>query len=64
MLEGLYDYFLNTPEKMPQLYINIAEKEGLPRAVCDYVSGMTDRYAIDMFKNIYVPTSWKAGDND
>ena len=64
MLEGLYDYFLNTPEKMPRLYINIAEKEGLPRAVCDYVSGMTDRYAIDMFKNIYVPTSWKAGDND
>ena len=60
MLEGLYDYFINNPEKMPSFFINIADKEGLPRAVCDYISGMTDRYAIDMFKKIYIPLSWKA----
>ena len=64
MLEGLYDYFVNHPEAMPDYFISIAESEGLPRAVCDYVSGMTDRYAIDTFKKIYIPMSWKAEDND
>ena len=64
MLEGLYDYFINHPERMPDYFISIADSEGLPRAVCDFISGMTDRYAIDTFKKIYIPMSWKAEDND
>ena len=64
MLEGLYDYFINNPERMPAFFIKIAENEGLSRAVCDYVSGMTDRYAIDTFKKIYIPLSWKVDNND
>ena len=60
MLEGLFDYYVNHPEHMPPYFISIAESEGLPRAVCDYISGMTDRYAIDAFKKIYIPMSWKA----
>lgn len=64
MLEGLYDYYLSNPEKMPSLFLKIADEEGLPRAVCDYVSGMTDRYAIDTFKKIYIPMSWKVEGND
>ncbi len=60
MLEGLYDYFISHPEQMPEFFIKIADKEGLPRSVCDYISGMTDRYAIDIFKKIYIPMSWKA----
>ncbi len=64
MLEGLYDYFINNPEHMPPFFIKIADSEGLDRAVCDYVSGMTDRYAIDTFKKIYIPLSWKVENND
>jgi dGTPase len=60
MLEGLYDYFVNNPERMPEFFLKIADRDGLQRAVCDYVSGMTDRYAIDTFKKIYIPLSWKA----
>ena len=64
MLEGLFDYFMRHPEEMPPFYIAIAEMDGLKRAVCDYISGMTDRYAIDLFKKIYIPMSWKAEHND
>ena len=36
-------------------YDNGTEKE---RAVCDYVSSMTDRYAVAVFEEVYVPKSW------
>ena len=29
--------------------------------VCDYIAGMTDNYATQQFKDIYVPKSWKGG---
>jgi len=64
MLEGLYDYYMRNPLSMPKYYIKIAEEEGQARAVCDFLSGMTDRYAIDLFKKIYIPLSWKAESND
>ena len=64
MLEGLFDYYMRKPEKMPEFYLKIAENEGQARAVCDFISGMTDRYAIDLFKKIYIPMSWKAEGND
>ncbi len=64
MLEGLFDYYTSKPEKMPSFYVGIAENEGVSRAVCDYISCMTDRYAIDLFKQIYIPMSWKAEGND
>ncbi len=64
MLEGLFDYYMRKPEEMPAFYLKIAEDEGQPRAVCDYISSMTDRYAIDLFKKIYIPMSWKAEGND
>jgi dGTPase len=28
--------------------------------VCDYIAGMSDRYAIDMFEQLFVPKAWKA----
>ena len=43
--------------------IKVFEEEGVERCVCDYVSGMTDRYAIDIFKEIYVPGVWSTPSN-
>jgi penicillin-binding protein 1A len=36
----------------------IAE-EGAERAICDYIAGMTDPYAVEQFKKIYIPMGWK-----
>ena len=37
----------------------IADGEGVERAVCDYVSGMTDDYAVYKFNSIYIPKAWQ-----
>ena len=58
LLERLYEHFSSHPERMPDEYRLIAEEEGVSRAVCDYLSGMTDRYAINLYKDIFIPEVW------
>ncbi len=55
VLEQVFNYFLKNPDKMPEFYIDIVEKEGLYRGVADYISGMSDDYCLLLFNNIYVP---------
>lgn len=59
MLKKLYDHFCENVSDMPSLYIGLAEKYGKERAVCDYISGMTDRYAVDIFTDLFIPKDWK-----
>ena len=59
IIEGLYTHFCQNPEKMGGEYILIMENEGKERAVADYIAGMTDHYAITLFKEIYIPKSWE-----
>lgn len=59
MLGELYRYFCRNVDKMPALYIDLAEHYGAERAVCDYISGMSDGYAIDKFTELFIPTAWK-----
>ena len=59
MLIRLYEFFVKNPEKMPDFYYRLTEKEGTERCVADFIAGMTDRYAIDLFKEIWVPGVWK-----
>ena len=54
MLRALYAYFSEKPEELPALYKSTAETD-VPRAVCDYLSSMSDRYAINVFKKLFVP---------
>ncbi len=58
MLEELYFYYLAHPEKMPAEYQN--QKEPVARRVCDYISGMTDRYAIRIYTMRKVPRMFRA----
>ena len=44
---------------MPPLYTKNLENEGVGRCVCDFVSGMTDRYAIETFQSLFVPRVWR-----
>ena len=54
MLRALYGYFYERPEALPELYQETA-KTDVPRAICDYLSSMSDRYAINVFKKLFVP---------
>ena len=59
ILEGIWKYYVGAPEKLPEDFRRIADKEGVERAVCDYVSGMTDDYAMYQFGSIYIPAAWE-----
>lgn len=58
MLVSLYEYFFKRPELMPELYFRNVESEGVGRCVCDYISSMTDRYAIDLYSELFIPRVW------
>lgn len=58
IVEGLFKYYIENPEKLPTEYLKICENEGKERAVADYIAGMTDHYATTVFSNIYVPKAW------
>ncbi|EJO5347190.1 deoxyguanosinetriphosphate triphosphohydrolase [Clostridium botulinum] len=55
VLKQVFEYFVKNPEKMPKLYKNIVEEEGLYIGVADYIAGMSDNYCLYLFNNIYVP---------
>lgn len=54
----LYDYFLNNPDRIPKAYHYIIDSEGVHRAACDYIAGMSDRYLLAVYRNIFIPDSW------
>jgi len=60
IVKELYNYFINNPSDIPEDFYLIYEgkNEDLERIVCDYIAGMTDRYAINKYCEIYVPSSW------
>jgi len=58
IIHGIWEYYVRNPEKLPPEYAAIADEEGLDRAVCDYVSGMTDKYAISKYSEIFIPAAW------
>jgi len=59
MLARLFDYFVRYPNKMPELYRRNMKNESVQRCVCDYVASMTDRYAIDLYKELFIPSVWR-----
>lgn len=58
IIEYLFEYFMKNMDKLPPLYLQIAERDGREIAVGDFISGMTDEYAIDYFKSLCIPNGW------
>ena len=58
MLRRLFEYYVKDPDKLPSEYQDIRVEEGVERAVCDYISGMTDTYAVEQFSDAFIPKSW------
>lgn len=59
MLTEMFGYFEEHPEEMPESCRKSIETEGVRRCVCDYISSMTDRYAIDTFRRLFIPSVWQ-----
>lgn len=52
IITGLYQYFTTNPRELPKEFEIIKEKDGIFVATKDYIAGMTDRYATNLFKSM------------
>ena len=59
MIEHIYEYFLKQPEKLPPEYRANIDADGVERSICDYIACMTDRYALALFEELFVPKTWQ-----
>ena len=59
LVERLFYFYMDHTEEMPLFYQRmLSEGEKKDRVVCDYIAGMTDQYAIEKFRQYFVPMAW------
>ena len=58
MLCRLFEYYIARPEALPEDFQPQLSFDGMERTVCDYIAGMTDKYAVDKYTQIFVPMGW------
>ena len=54
----LYEYYLAHVDQMSNFYVQLAYQDNPERAVTDYISGMSDEFAIRTFEDVFVPRKW------
>jgi dGTPase len=60
MIGQLYEYYVKNNHEMPEEYIDRFENQGasVERTVCDFIAGMTDRYAVMKYQSLTIPRTW------
>ena len=58
ILSVLYEHYAAHPEALPEDLLGVVEREGRERAAVDYISGMTDSYAMEKFGELFIPFAW------
>ena len=61
MLTAMYEYFLMHTDRLPKQYLKLGESAPKEQIVGDYLSGMTDRYAINVFESLFIPETFSLG---
>lgn len=61
MIGQLFEYYVEHMEQLPEEYTRMIWEQGetVERAVCDYIAGMTDRYAVTTYQKLMVPSTWQ-----
>ncbi len=59
LIKHLFEHYYANPEQLPDEYTETRRTEGDERAIVDYIAGMSDRYAVDIFKQLSIPLSWE-----
>ncbi|MBR0400721.1 MAG: deoxyguanosinetriphosphate triphosphohydrolase [Mogibacterium sp.] len=57
IISSLYKYFIEHPNEIPGIYKDIENEDGTQEAVKDLISGMTDRFALNLYDELFVPHS-------
>ena len=59
LLTRLYEYYITHPQALPEDFQPQLSFDGMERTVCDYIAGMTDKYAVDKYSQIFIPVGWQ-----
>lgn len=59
MITFLYEHFSAHPESIPKEYMKYADRDGISVVTADFIAGMTDRYALGCFNELFVPRVWQ-----
>ena len=60
LLKEMYHYYMENPETMsPEYVLMITKGTEKNTAVCDYLSGMTDQFAMEKYREIFIPKKWE-----
>ena len=59
MLSRMFEYYAGHPESLPEDFQPQLSFDGMERTVCDYIAGMTDKYAVDKYTEIFIPSGWQ-----
>jgi len=59
IISEIFHYYLNAPDELPEEYRRASMQDGLKRAVSDYISGMTDKYAMHIYEMLFIPEAWQ-----
>ncbi len=60
LMETLYVYYMKHVDDLPEEFLKLlSEGEPRERVICDYVGAMSDRFAIAVYNEIFVPKSWQ-----
>ena len=58
MLTQMFEYFSSHEKELPEPYFRLLETYPKEQVVCDYISGMTDRYAVSIMKSLFIPENF------
>ncbi len=58
LIEALYYHYKQRVRELPYEFTKYLDEDGAERIAADYIACMTDRYAVQDYKNIYVPKDW------
>lgn len=58
MIMSLYEAYMKNLKLLPQTYLKQLEVEKPEVVLCDYISGMTDQFALDRYTELHIPKKW------
>ncbi len=58
IVSELFNAYRSEPQMLPRHIQESIEERGLERTICDYIAGMTDRYAMNRYREIFLPRFW------
>lgn len=59
IITSLYEYFMNNPKSLPEELLMMENEYPLEELVKDHIAGMTDRYAINTYEELFVARGWR-----